>query len=197
MDTKVAQRNGEPDPGEWPDTQSEVDVIGSSNLPSTLMAIGIFALLFTAPSGCNLTLMSTMDLARVLLTLCFFAQLIPHRFTRIPLRMERLEWFFFNTFAVGPLLFCAGIWLNLLVHGEVEYRDFPRYTTLAIQDGQKLADATDDWVRYPAALDFLAPSSTDRGSVLRVGKATGLFGVEVITSKEAINPFERSGVQLP
>lgn len=187
MSTKVAQRTGLVSSDQNLDIHIDSDRPSSSNLPSTFMVIGIFAALFTGFSIGNLTLLSTVDLFRLLFFLCFVGLLVPHRFTRKRMRMEHLEWFFFNTFAIGPILFSTILILNFLWHGETEYRDYPLQIGSA-HDGERLALLTDGWIEYSSSVSFLFPTDAENGSMVRIGKANGVFGMDVIVSKVRVHP---------
>lgn len=182
MDTKVVQGASASHEGSPSDEHSGVKRNERGTWAQSLMVLGIFAALFTFYSVCQLTLLSVVDLFRLFFFMCFVLLLIPHRYTRKRLGMDKLEWFFFNTLAIGPITFCIVMWANFFVHGEVEYRDYSRYSLHRLHSNEHASELTNGWIEFNSALTFLGPS---KGTTVRVGKARGIFGIDVVVEKES------------
>jgi len=81
------------------------------------MILGIFTLLLSFWWVGEKTLISYTALGRWFALFAFAGNLLSYKGAGLRLGMERLEWFLFNLLAVGPVIFSAALWVNMLVHG--------------------------------------------------------------------------------
>ncbi|HQV74740.1 MAG TPA: hypothetical protein PLE78_04570 [Flavobacteriales bacterium] len=161
--------------------------------PGTLMVFGIFTLLLSFWWVGEKTLISYTALGRWFALFAFAGNLLSYKGAGLRLGMERLEWFLFNLLAVGPLLFSAALWVNMLVHGPEQLQivqvhhyglNVKRYWIDhgVLPPGVPIEKATD-----------LAPLAGQKNNVL--GTAKGCLGYVVITrwegaDSEKLEPVE-------
>ena len=154
--------------------------------PTTMMAVGLLLFIVLFWTIGHLTFISYTDLFRWLALFAFSGNLLPRRWVEKRFAMDRLEWFWFNLLAVGPMIFCGCLLLNFFVHGpeqEIlvpggrgfnlhaywqEHRELPPHVPL-------LSDLEDP-AQFRAAID-----RAGRNDVV-YGIARGSFGYVVITS---------------
>jgi hypothetical protein len=165
------------------------------NWPGTLMALGIFAAVFSFWLAGSFTFITYSELGRWFALFAFAGNLIPFRASGLRMGMERLEWFLFNLLAVGPFLFSFCLWLNMGVHGPERYMlvradpefDVRRYW---LEHDELPAHTV---LENSAEQDGLIPPD---GQILGIAK--GCLGYEVITTWEAaeIDVLERLELEI-
>ena len=183
MSTKLAQETS--GLGKGSHSELNIDLLEKERgyFAQTFMVLGIFVLLLTAYSVCQLTLVSVVGLLRIFFLLCFITLLIPHRYTGKRLGMGMFEWFLFNVLAVGPWSFALIMWGNFFLHGEVESRVYPLNEIRRVSTNEYASEVTDGWIEYHDALEFFFVGEDEIGSRVRIDKATGIFGMPVVLKK--------------
>ena len=81
------------------------------------MLIGLFGAIFTFFLVAQRTLVPYRELLRWFALLAFAGNLLPKRCYAAAMGMDRVEWFWFNLLAPGPMLLCGALWLNFLLRG--------------------------------------------------------------------------------
>lgn len=160
--------------------QRPVEGARDQSWPGTLMVAGIFVVVITFWWAGTRTLTSYMELGRWFALFAFVGNLLPYKRAGLTLGMERLEWFLFNLLAVGPLLFSAALWLNLLVHG-------PEKAGVVNFSGD-IRGLRTYWTQTDHLPVFVEEADPDgdapsigHGQHL-LGTATGLFGYPVVVT---------------
>jgi hypothetical protein len=82
------------------------------------MAVGVLLFIVLFWTIGQRTLITFTELFRWFALFAFAGNLLRRRWYMKRFAMERLEWFWFNLLAVGPLLFACCLLLNFLVHGQ-------------------------------------------------------------------------------
>lgn len=153
--------------------------------PGTLMVLGIFVLIISFWWVGTRTLVTYMELARWFALFAFVGNLLPYKGVALRLGMERLEWFLFNLLAVGPFVFSALLWINLLVHAP------ERYAILHFTGG--IEGVRHYWMQQgelpPATWLDVANAEEARSIGTPIGEhligvSTGVLGYEVISTYE-------------
>ena len=169
---------------------------GDRTWPSTLMALGVVLWLAVFWGLGQRTLITYGTLFRWFALFAFAGDLLPYAWSGRRLGMERLEWFFFNLFAVGPFLFALFLGINFLFSGtEVRYVvrqahhvDPPLYW---IQHGQLPHGIP--YAEYESGRSNI--NSVRHGDVM-LGVSPGAFGYEVITTWALIRTEALPAVQV-
>lgn len=156
-----------------------------------MMAVGVLLLIILFWSIGQLTLISYTGLFRWFILFSFAGDLLPRRWYSARFAMDRLEWFWFNLLAVGPMIFCACMLLNFFVHGPEQ--------KMLVQAGRDL-DLHAYWQEHralpphlPWPVDFGNDPEKDRVAMATAGHgdmvyglAEGMFGYMVITSVQQV-----------
>lgn len=159
--------------------------------PTTLMAVGVLAIIVLYWLVGTRTLVPYDVLFRWFVLFAFVGNLLPLKWAAMPLRMDRLEWLWFNLLAVGPLVFGAGLLLNFAFHGPVQH--------MLVQQGERF-DLYGYWQQerslpphLPWPADFGQNPEKDRVALATTGPgdkvyglAEGLLGYLVITDESAV-----------
>ncbi len=150
------------------------------------MALGVFVALVSALTVVPWTLIEPVVLLRFFIGLCFIGNLLPYARSGLRLGMERLEWFFFNLLAIGPMLTAFLLWFNFIFHGAAisashvvsRVEDRGTYLTYTFRDGY--LDAF--WMARSTYRDW--PDS--HGRILEVRTAKGSLGIDVVLGKRPV-----------
>ena len=159
--------------------------------PTTMMALGLLLFIVLFWTVGQLTFISFTELFRWLALFAFSGNLLPRSWVEKRFAMDRLDWFWFNLLAVGPMIFCGCLLLNFFVHApeqEIlvpggrgfglhgywqEHRELPPHIPIPStisEDPQLLREAL-----TTASLDDVV-----------YGIARGSFGYDVITSRTEV-----------
>ena len=159
--------------------------------PSTMMAVGVLTLIVLFWTVGQRTLISFTELFRWLALFAFAGNLLPRRWVVKRFGMDRLDLFWLNLLAVGPMLFCGCLMLNFFVHGPEQKmlvhagRGFDLHAFW--QEHRALPPHSpwpDDFGNDPEK-DRVAMATSGHGDVV-YGLAEGMFGYMVITSVERV-----------
>lgn len=159
--------------------------------PSTMMAVGVLLFIVLFWTIGQLTFISFTELFRWLALLAFAGNFLPRRWVEKRFAMDRLEWFWFNLLAVGPMIFCGCLLLNFFVHGP------ERKMLVHARPGFDLHAYWLEQRELPPHLPLPANFDEDPEQVREVltktyyddvviGVARGSFGYLVITSRTEI-----------
>lgn len=158
------------------------------------MALGIFTLLLSFWWVGEETLVSYTALGRWFALFAFAGNLLSYKGAGLRLGMERLEWFLFNLLAVGPLIFSAALWLNMLVHGPEQLQ--------IVQVGHYGLNVKRYWIDHgmlpPGVPAEIASTETHGSGGLKnniLGTAKGCLGYVVITRWEGAVPENAEPVE--
>jgi hypothetical protein len=170
--------------------------------PTTMMAVGILLFIVLFWTIGQLTLITFTELFRWLALFAFAGNLLPQRWYAKRFGMDRMEWFWFNLLAVGPLLLSCCLLLNFFVHGPEQ--------RMLVRVGQGF-DLPAYWREHgelpphlPWPNDFGTNPDKDRIALSTAsvddkvyGLAEGLFGYLVITREEGVWELLPEHGQLP
>ena len=85
--------------------------------PTTLMAVSILVFIVLFWTIGQRMFITYNELFRWFALFAFAGNFLPRQWYAKRFAMDRLEWFWFNILAVGPLLFCCCLLLNFFIHG--------------------------------------------------------------------------------
>lgn len=162
------------------------------------MLLGLFSFLFIFFSIGQATLVTFTELFRWFALFAFGGNLLPQRWYAKALVMDRMEWFWFNLLAVGPLVVGGCLVVNYVFRGP-EVR-------ILVHQGQRIElhrywrehGAFPPHVPWPSepsrdpAEDRAALAAVQPGDVVFVW-AEGALGYRVITARTAPMPLETTG----
>lgn len=154
--------------------------------PGTVMAVGLFVSLFTLLWLGRRTFIEPLTLLRWMAGLCIAGTLLPYGWSGLRLGMEKLEWFFFNVLAIGPLSISALLAVNHYVHGPVRWTEAPFGADLVIstEEGGVITEH-----RLSGRNDLYfseEEQEASRSKRFRVGVARGCLGYWSITDVEVL-----------
>ena len=166
-------------------------VEGDPQWPTTLMALGILVFVVLFWTIGQRTFISFNELFRWFALFAFAGNLLPQRWYAKRFAMDRLEWFWFNLLAVGPLLCCSCLALNFLVHGPEEKMLVPEGRAFNLHAYWREQGALPPHLPWPSAFDtdpeqarHALATATANDKVY--GLAEGLFGYLVITEETEV-----------
>ena len=151
------------------------------------MAVGLLLLVVLFWTVGQFTFIGYTELFRWLALFAFSGNFLPRSWVVKRFAMDRLEWFWFNLLAVGPMIFCGCLLLNFFVHGperEILVHGGRSFNLHAYwQEHRELPP------HIPLRTDMEDPGQA-RDALARAGRndviyglARGTFGYVVITSK--------------
>jgi hypothetical protein len=163
--------------------------------PSTLMALSVLILIVVFWTIGQRTLITFTELFRWLALFAFAGNFLPRRWVEKRFEMARLEWFWFNLLAVGPLLLTCCLILNFLVHGPEQKILVNARRGFDLHEYWRINDAFPPHLPWPA--DFGADPARDHevlstagAGELVFGIARGSFGYQVITSQKEVKELK-------
>ncbi len=153
-----------------------------------MMAVGLLLFIVLFWTVGQLTFISFTELFRWLALFAFSGNLLPRSWVEKRFAMDRLEWFWFNLLAVGPMIFCACLLLNFFVHGPER--------NILVQNGRSFSLHA-HWQEHrelPPHISIPSTISEDPRQLREAltaaglndvvyGIARGSFGYDVITSR--------------
>ena len=160
--------------------------------PSTLMALSILLFIVIFWTIGQRTFILFTELFRWLALFAFAGNLLPKQWVEKRFEMDRLDWFWFNLLAIGPLLLACCLVLNFFVHGPEQKilvharRGFDLHEYWRNHDA---FPAHDPWPSHFGAdpeKDREALSKTSADDLV-FGIARGSFGYLVITSQTEVS----------
>lgn len=161
------------------------------------MLLGLFSGLFIFYSVGQLTLISFTALFRWFAVFAFAGNLLPQRWYGRALVMDRMEWFWFNLLAIGPLLLGGCLVVNFVFHGPGEH--------MLVRQGSQV-DLHRYWREHgelpphlPWPSDFGADPAKDRMALATAAAgdavfelAQGALGYLVITARTEVQEADLS-----
>lgn len=155
--------------------------------PGTWMAFGIFFGLFTMVLVGLRTVVDVWLLVRGLALFCVVGALLPYAHSGLRMGMARLEWSFFNLFAIGPILMGVLLWVNLYIHGPEECHRF-RVVDAAVFELPEGAGR----IEVPTGEGWMLIRGDATGAEhYEVCVAKGCLGFWAITQRRYLPPPER------
>lgn len=164
------------------------------------MAVGILSFIVLFWTIGQRTLVTFNELFRWLALFAFAGNLLPQRCYARRFSMDRLDWFWFNLLAVGPLLLCGCLLLNFFVHGPEE--------KMLVQDGRGFLlhaywrehGALPPHLPWPHAMGENPEADRQAFSTATLndkvyGLAEGLLGYLVITEETEVRELLRERMQ--
>ncbi len=143
------------------------------------------------------TLVTFTELFRWLALFAFAGNILPKRWVEKRFDMDRLEWFWFNLLAVGPLLLACCLVLNFFVHGPEQKILVHVQQGFDLHEYWRIHDALPSHLQWPS--DFGEDAARDREVLSAVspdelvfGIARGTFGYLVITSQTKVSELRTS-----
>ncbi len=160
-----------------------------------MMAVGVLLFIVLFWTIGQLTFISYTELFRWFALFAFSGNLLPKSWVEKRFAMERLEWFWFNLLAVGPMIFSGCLLLNFFVHGPER--------EILVHDGRGFSLHT-YWQEHrelpphvPLLVKLRDSNAEAREALLRAGRndvvygiARGSFGYVVITSHTEVRELD-------
>jgi hypothetical protein len=143
------------------------------------------------------TLITFTELFRWLALFAFAGNFLPKRWVETRFEMDRMEWFWFNLLAVGPLLLTCCLALNFFVHGPERKMLVHARRGFNLHEYWRINDTFPPHEPWPS--DFGADAEQDRETLSKAGHdavvfgiAPGSFGYLVITSRAEVGELRNS-----
>lgn len=177
--------------------QGGVDADGPQ-WPVALMLIGLFGIIILFHTIGQRTLVSFTEFFRWFALFAFGGNLLPKRWYAAALRMDRLEWLWFNLLAVGPLLTGACLVVNFSFHGPVQHMLVQQGSTFDLHAYWLEHRALPPHLPWPADLgedpakDRRAMATARQGDEV-YGLAEGALGYIVIVSRGEVPVLPQPG----
>lgn len=155
------------------------------------MLLGVFGAVFIFYAIGQRTFISFTELFRWFALFAFAGNLVPVQWYTKPLAMDRMEWFWFNLLAIGPLLLCTGLLVNFFFHGKEEKMLVHAGNAFSLHTYWRTNGEFPPHLPWPSDLgadpdkDRMAMGTALPGDVV-YGVAKGAFGYLVITSRANI-----------
>ncbi len=143
--------------------------------PVYLMLLGLFSFLFIFFSLGQLTLVTFTDLFRWFALFAFAGNLFPQRLYGKRLGMDRLEWFWFNLLAIGPLLLGGCLVVNFFFHGPEQRMLVRGGASLDLHRYWREQEALPPHLPWPS--DFGADPRKDRAALATARAGDAVFGL--------------------
>ncbi len=160
------------------------------------MLLGLFGILFIFYSIGQLTLVTYTELFRWFALFASAGNLVPQRWYATALKMDRMEWFWFNLLAIGPLLLGACLVVNFVLHGPEERMLVGQGGRLDLQRYWREHRALPPHSPWPS--DSVADPVKDRAAMTSAqpgdavfGLAEGCLGYLVITTRAPVQGGDR------
>lgn len=155
------------------------------------MAVGILAFIIIFWTVGQRTLITFNALFRWFALFAFAGNLLPQRWYAKRFAMDRLEWFWFNLLAVGPLLFGCCLLLNFFVHGPEQRMLVRAGRGFSLHEHWRNQGTLPPHLPWPN--DFGSDPEKDRLALSTAsvddkvyGVAEGFFGYIVITGETEV-----------
>lgn len=167
-------------------TLQQPDVDTAPPWTTTLMALGVLMLVVVFWTLGQRTLLTYTVFFRWFALFAFAGNLLPVPWAARYLKMDRLDWFWFNLTAVGPVLLSALLALNFLCHGPERMMLVRQGRGLDLHAYWREQRALPPHLPWPADFgrdpqkDRFALSTVEPGDVV-YGLAEGCLGYLVIT----------------
>ncbi|MBK8582114.1 MAG: hypothetical protein WAT61_00090 [Flavobacteriales bacterium] len=160
---------------------------------TTLMVVGLLSVIIVFWLVGTRTLISFNVLFRWFALFAFVGNLIPLKWLARKIKMDRLEWLWFNLLAVGPIAFNLCVLMNFFAHGPEQKMLVQGGRAFNLHAYWQEHRALPPHLPWPA--DFGADPEKARAAMATAklddkvyGLAEGLFGYLVITSEDRVTP---------
>lgn len=155
------------------------------------MALGVLGTIVMFWTIGQLTLISFNALFRWFALFAFAGNLMPKQWVTKWFNMDRLDWFWLNLLAVGPMIFCGCLLLNFFVHGPEQKMLVHAGRGFSLHEHWREHQALPPLLPWPSApggdpeKDRSALTTAHPGDLV-FGLARGSLGYYVITSEDEV-----------